>query len=623
MIRLGLIHILLFFLFTPFIILGQVSFTANDVVTPYDKHFRYGANMGYYPPWQDYQLAEIAAGDSRLKLPGIGVNALRPALFEHFFEQWGYEARRLAFDRYAALGMTENVGFIGYPSEQHRDKTNYCPERAGWESAIFKNLYTPIWDNGEHGTPVNDENFYALYVYKIVNQYKDQVRFWEVWNEPDFDFASDAWKDAGIPGNWWENMPSPCSYALKAPAYHYIRLLRISYEVIKSIDKDLYVCTGGLGYPSFLDVILRNTDNPEGGKTTAAYPLKGGAYFDVLSFHSYPHIDGSVRKWNNEKWEFEYNRHSDAAVKGFVNRKKKFEEVLEGYGYNDKVFPKKEWICTETTLPRLKKEDFMGSEKAQINYILKSLVVAQREGLHQYHIYTMADAKKEADATDPYDLMGLFYALQGTQPYSHKPTVAGIAYKSISDFLYKWKYDAKMTSQLALPKTIDGAAFVNRKGAYRFVLWAKTKEDENENVTVRWKVPEGFPYSVLNQSEWDYSKKSSVKKVSTKIIELTSTPRFFQATTSTSASTSTPAVAEYLPYIQVTKDRQLRLILPKTGLISIKILNKYAQQVFSLTDKQPFKIGSHLLPNSNQQKGTYLAFIELDGKKTRQRVVVP
>ncbi len=90
----------------PCMIYAQVDYTANDKIIPYKDHFRYGVNMGYYPPWQDHQLAEIAAGDDKMGLLGVGVNSVRPALFEHFFDYWGYDVRKEAFDRYEALGMT-------------------------------------------------------------------------------------------------------------------------------------------------------------------------------------------------------------------------------------------------------------------------------------------------------------------------------------------------------------------------------------------------------------------------------------------------------------------------------------------------------------------------------------
>lgn len=600
------------------ILFSQVDYTANDKIIPYKGHFRYGANLGYYPPWQDHQLAEIAAGDKEMGLRGVGVNSVRPALFEHFFDYWGYDVRRQAFDRYESLGMNENVGFLGYPSEEHRDFTNYCTSEDNRNSVVFKNLYEPIWDNGENGTPVNDENYYALYVYRIVNEYKNQIRFWEVWNEPDFDYASVAWRDAGDDGNWYDNPPNPCSYALQAPAYYYNRMLRISWEVIKSIDPDLYIATGGLGYPSFLDVILRYTDNPDGGKVTEAYPLKGGAYFDVLSFHSYPHIDGSVRQWSNEIMGFKYERHSDAAVAGFVNRKREFENVLHKYGYDGQGFPKKEWICTESTIPRVKYGDNMGSELAQTNYIIKSLVAAQKENLHQYHIYTMGDSKTVEEADGPYDLMGLFYALQGEEPYNHQPTVAGTAYRTISELLYGWRYDAEQTARLHLPNDIDGGAFRDENGEFMYVLWAKTKQDEVELVSTVYTFPKLFKFQNLDRMEWDFSDTRTIKEVGALYIQLNGSPSFFRL------SKSPPVlVASLQPVIQPNGPKSMKLLLPDQAEVSIKMVNKKGLPVSTLVKKQSFQEGQHIIPIKIKKEGIYFVQMEINGKKIIQKLILP
>ncbi|MFK7982632.1 MAG: T9SS type A sorting domain-containing protein [Saprospiraceae bacterium] len=607
----------LFFL-SPYLIFSQSNTTANDHIIPYPGHFRYGVNMGYYAPWQDHQLAEIAAGDDKMNLPGVGVNAVRPALFEHFFDYWGYDVRKEAFDRYEALGMTENVGFIGYPSDDHRDKTIFCPDDEKQESAVFKNLYEPIWDNGENGTPVNDENYYALYVYKMVHQYKGQVRFWEVWNEPDFDYASNAWKKPGNPGNWWDNEPFPCSYALKAPAFYYNRILRISYEVIKSIDPSLYVCTGGLGYPSFLDVILRNTDNPDEGKVSSEYPLKGGAYFDVLSFHSYPHIDGSVRQWDNASWGFKYQRHSDAAVAGFVKRKKEFETVLNKYGYNGQQFPNKEWICTESTIPRVKFEDNMGSELAHTNYIIKSLVASQIEGLHQYHIYTMADSKKVEDAKGSYDLMGLFYAIEGNAPYDHTPTVGGIAYKTTSELLFGWRFDAEQTAKLRLPNNVDGAAFRNESGDFTYVLWAKTTTDESELIATTYAFPKALKFGKFDRMEWDFSKTGQIKKVDALYLQLNGAPSFFRSTSDTNISVTT-----LRPYIRITTTDNFSLLLPNDGTVNIKLIDNKGATISTLLTNKKLAAGNYKFPLKSQQSGVYFIQTSVNGQVTVQKVVLP
>ena len=63
---------------------------------------------------------------------------------------------------------------------------------------LFQNMYTPVWDGGANGTPVNDNNYFALYVYKTVMQYKQYTKFWEIINEPDFDGGAFGWR---LPGD--------------------------------------------------------------------------------------------------------------------------------------------------------------------------------------------------------------------------------------------------------------------------------------------------------------------------------------------------------------------------------------------------------------------------------------
>ena len=314
------------------LLLSQPNFTANDIVPVYDTPFKLGINPNFNGhQWSDQKLADIAIGNPNVGTEGVGIKSFRVPLPENFLEFWGYDIRIDAFQHYASVGLFDNVVFLEAPSDDHRDTTSFCP---GEPSTMFANIYEPIWDDGANGTPVNDENYAALYIYRTVTMYKDWVKFWEIWNEPDLDNSGTGWMPRDMPGNWYDNPPDPCFIQLRAPVYQYIRLLRIAYEVIKTVDPDAYVTTGGLGYESFLDVILRYTDNPDGGAVTAEYPLTGGAYFDVLSFHVYPHINGSLKQWDNSINGFAYSRHSDAAVDGTIEFKNKFEDILYEYGYD-------------------------------------------------------------------------------------------------------------------------------------------------------------------------------------------------------------------------------------------------------------------------------------------------
>jgi len=198
---------------------AQPNYTANDVVPPLNDQFRYGVNLHYFPNWgtQDTTLANIAAGNPAQNIIGAGATTLRPSLPEWFVNQFGYNVRGFAFDHYETLGLTNHTVFLEGPEAAHQDMTQYCP---GQSSALFQNMYLPIWDDGTDGTPINENNYFAYYVYNTVLTYKDHVKFWEIWNEPDYTFTSAAYDEPGTPGNWWENDPEPCDLQIKAPIYH-------------------------------------------------------------------------------------------------------------------------------------------------------------------------------------------------------------------------------------------------------------------------------------------------------------------------------------------------------------------------------------------------------------------
>lgn len=534
------LFIIYLFLFFPPAGIAQINYTANDQVPAYGGHFRFGTNMGAYANWNDEDLANIAAGNANLGIKGAGVRVLRPTLPEHFLEFWGYDIRANTFQHYQSLDVDDNVVFIGYPSVEHRDPMSYCPSH---QSQLFENLYTDIWDGGANGTPVNDDNYYALYLYKMVSIYKDQVKFWEVWNEPDFDFSANGWKPKGEEGNWFENIPEPCDYSLRAPIFHYIRMLRISYEVIKFVDPTAYVAVGGLGFPSFLDLILRHSDNPDDGSLNASYPLGGGAYFDVLSYHSYPHFDGSLRYWSNDVGGFVHLRHSDAAASGVVNKKTEFQEVLNEYGYDGSSYPSKHWIITESNIPRLPFGEYIGSPEAQRNFLIKTLVACQQVGISQYHLFTIADSKMEANASNEFEVMGLFKKLEGTAPYEQKANPVAIAGRTTTQLIYKKGYDPMESQRLQLPATVGGGAFRSANGSYTYVLWAKTDTDRSEAAAANYSFPADMGIGWVKLRKWDFSKTGEIELLPASGLTLNAAPIFLKPTSGPTALPSPPATS--------------------------------------------------------------------------------
>jgi hypothetical protein len=499
----------------------QEGDNANTRANPYTGCFLYGSNMQWLNQnWRDEDIADILIGNESRNWEGVGVTSLRPALYENFVETYGYDIRVNTFKYYERIGTKNNVVFIGdQPSDQHRERKQYIP---GVSSESYENLYEPIWDQGENETPVNDKNYYALYVYKVVQRYKDYVKFWEIKNEPDFTYAPMCGENGpGETCNWWDTDPDPEILAnLHAPVQSYIRMLRVSYEVIKSLDPDAFVCVGGIGYESFLDAILRNTDNPDGGKVTAEYPYGGGAWFDCLSYHIYPMY--YLKQWSRPR--FQYFRYSDAAVDAVVRRNNLLTGVLKKYGYDGAKYPAKEVIITETNTPSKQVGDYIGSEQSQRNYLIKVAVIAQQNGISAIYSYCPWDSKEWNENGQEYDYKG-FYRPIPNAPESGKLRMheSGIGWRTMSRLLGERTYDATETARLNLPVTVNGGAFYSAAtGDYVYALWARTSKDMDETASATFTFPPALNVTKMVSISWD--EKETV--VSGSAIRLTGDPVF-------------------------------------------------------------------------------------------------
>ena len=517
-----------------------VDYDANTVNPPYEGKFRPGVNLAYVPPWSNTQLADLAAGNPELGIPGIGARTTRPGLFDIVLDRFGFDLSVEDYEYYESLGMSELTAIVGFPNDPNRDYVNkYCNESVDFAevkwNAHFQGIYEPIWDDPNDpdydGTIVNEDNKYADYLYRVVSIYTDYVRFWEIWNEPGFYTGDDAqvfWGEPDYPGSWWVNDPDPCDYSLHAPIEHYVRVLRISYEVIKSISPDDYVSIAGVGSQSFLDAILRNTDNPgaddpyygdaglgigvgEDGSITPEYPKLAGAYIDVLGFHTYPHFDGSTLFPPTGYFE----RHSDGAARGVIERRLGgYQEVLEKYGYDGVTYPKKQHIATEINVPRrIFTGEYFGGEQEQVNFIQKVLMELKIAGVHQMHVFTIGDREFESDSDGEFDLMGLYQKLAGVEPYNQVVNEEGVAYKTASDLIYPTEYDAARTAELAAPDGVVAYAWALPSGEYVYALWARTQTDLSEAASASYTFPAGLGLGRVLRHEWDYSRTGAVDTV--------------------------------------------------------------------------------------------------------------
>jgi hypothetical protein len=492
--------------------------TADTYVRPYTEPFQFGANMGYHGTnWNDESLAGL--------LHQAGGHSLRPSLPEWLVEYYGYNARLSTFDSYVnTLGMTELSCFIGDPVPSHRDFTVHpgCSQ----PSKMFAHMYEPIWN--PDGS-VNQNNYYAYYLYQLLQVYGDKVRFWEVMNEPDFANGASATP-------WLTRAPTAAEQAnTQAPFYYYIRMLRISYEVIKKYHPEAYV-TVGAGYTEYVDALMRYTDEPTTGAVTTQYPAKGGAYFDVVSYHAYPNY--FLHYWDNAINGFRYTRTSDYAANKVIELKNDMQAVLTKYHYDGTLHPAKYITLNESNVARRNSEDRTGTDEMQRNFGIKALVLTQKNDVKQFYYFGLAEMI-DAPATtanvswgDEISLMGLYENIANATPATAKLVQAGKAFSTTSQLIYGYKYDATRTAALNLPANVDGGAF-SKNGDYVYVLWAKALIDNLEQATAPYSFPATLGLTGVQRYEWDYSQTNTKVNVLPQALVLTESPSFFKAAATT------------------------------------------------------------------------------------------
>jgi hypothetical protein len=257
-----------------------------------------------------------------------------------------------------------------------------------------------------------------------------------------------------------------------------------------------------LGNRSFLAALLRSTDNPNGGAVEQDYPLTAGAYFDVLSFHTYPEFSWDVKHWDNAVGGQVYNRHSDACLSGHFRYQTRFNDLLVQAGYDGVRMPRKHFICTETGTSRVMDNDNVGSSEIQRNYLLKCHIKTLMNGnIKQTYWYQTGDSGVDPDH---WGAFGLFYYFGDNPPLTATASDQGKALSTLTHLLYGCVYDEAKTLALHLPSTVDGGAFKRPDGTYLYALWAKTTTDLSEQASATLLLPDALHKTTLwDGTTWD------------------------------------------------------------------------------------------------------------------------
>jgi len=158
--------------------------------------------------------------------------------------------------------------------------------------------YSADWASacGKWNCPPRENKFFIKYATSVIRRYKDQVKYWELWNEPD---SFTYWKEQ-------DGLKSYCA------------LLREVYTAAKQVDPECKILNGGLA----------------NGASSVNHLYDNGAkgYFDILNIH------------------FFQNPLSPGAIKAVESYPKLAYKIMQRNGDGDK----KIWI-TEIGCPGVKR----------------------------------------------------------------------------------------------------------------------------------------------------------------------------------------------------------------------------------------------------------------------------
>jgi len=230
-------------------------------------------------------------------------------------------------DKIAAAGIDWiRIDLNWFALEPNKDQYNWSYMDAVVNNArargleIFATLaYTPAWANGTGNIadPPTDTADWYDFVYDVVRRYRDRIKHWGMWNEPNLDgfFTGSAWQYR----EW---------------------ILKVGYQAAKAADGGCYVLGPELAHlsssdwPDWLEEIMK----------------AGGAdCIDIITHHCYKGDTG----WAMFKY-------LDAGSFHYAWDPPPLMDVLADLGVDDKPV----WL-TETGWPTASKDDVSEAEQAE------------------------------------------------------------------------------------------------------------------------------------------------------------------------------------------------------------------------------------------------------------------
>lgn len=194
------------------------------------------------------------------------------------------------------------------------------------------NLYEPLFDDGTDipgpSKRLNPRQHWGLLLTRIAQRYRGAVRYYQIWNEPDYPSGSlTASRD---PARAWQGSVAD-----------YVRLFEVASIAVHHADPEAKVVTGGLGHAAYLEGMLAHGIEP---------------FLDAVDFHAYG------------------DQGSDNALRAFLSLESRMRQVLLHRGLRKPMF------CSESGYPSTEPE----AQAAYIPKLFGSALALGLEGVVYY-----------------------------------------------------------------------------------------------------------------------------------------------------------------------------------------------------------------------------------------------
>lgn len=195
---------------------------------------------------------DLGARFIRMQMPWADVEIERKSDFaDHKNGKSAWEKYDFIMSEMARLGL-EPIVRLDSPPDWARAQARQTPEFKARKAA-----------NGNATGPPDDYADYADFVSAVVGRYRGQVRFFQIWNEPN------------LLDEWNGQTPAPADF---------VRLLRGGYSAAKAANPDAVILFPSLSPTDGLD---KAAPISELDYLDQVYAAGGAAYFDIMSAQAY------------------------------------------------------------------------------------------------------------------------------------------------------------------------------------------------------------------------------------------------------------------------------------------------------------------------------------------------